>query len=50
MSRLQVQMSPVAYSKARRAKQSRMEWIANLLALGVMGLSVFAIGQFLGLV
>ena len=50
MSRLQVQMSPVAHAAARRARQTRMEWIANAMAFGVMGLSLWAIGQFLGLI
>ncbi len=50
MSRLQVQLTPVAYDKPRRAKLSRLQWIANAMAFGVMGLSVWAIGLFLGLI
>lgn len=50
MSRLQVQMSPIEHAKVRRQKLSRLEWIANTLALGVMGVCLFAVGQFLGVI
>ena len=50
MSRLQVQMSPIEYTKARREKMSRMEWVANSLGLAVIGVCLFAIGQCLGLI